>query len=100
MAHYGMDTSMIDRTKRTPPQNLRAFIIHMQTKTLKLISEQLLASERVFRKAIEGQQQFSHQSESSERNIMAISKHLAGFANKISNNIYSIKKAQMGKPNA
>lgn len=62
MAQYGMDTSMIDPSKRTAQQNIRAFIVHLHTKTFKSLAEQLSTTERAFRKAMEGQaSSFTHQ---------------------------------------
>jgi hypothetical protein len=43
---------MIDPIKRTPQQNLRAFILHLNTKTLKGLADQLLSIEGTFQKAM------------------------------------------------
>lgn len=52
ISQYGFDCSMIDTLKRSPEQNLRAFMIQLTTKTLKILAEQLLTAEKTFRKAI------------------------------------------------
>ena len=92
---YGFDTTMIDTVKRTPEENLRAFVVQLTTKTFKSVAEQLAGAEKAIRKGMDGAPgNFAQGGGNYEKNIVLLAKNLQNLTNKIANNIYTIQKVQ------